>query len=187
VTGLLAAAVLLAAAPHPQLAPPGAHLDRAWRVGPRQVLVEWHRVEHVAPKGGRGWDGPLWRLVLWTKTDGWHPRNVIAGPNVLDPIEDVRLADVTRDGYPDVLASDVQGNHGVGPYHLVEGGLRPRTLLAGRWFETRWLVRLGVLTVVTPYGRLFSMCCPEFIAHVTYRWSGTRLVVARTRLIRQHY
>jgi hypothetical protein len=150
------------------------------------VLIEWHRVEHVAPKGGRGWDSPVWRLVLWTRTDRWRPYHVIDGPTVLDPIDDVRLADVTHDGRADLLVSDVQGNHGSGPYRVVMGGGAPVTLLAGEWAESSWRVRHGALTILEPRGGR-SVCCPDWYAYITYRWTGTDLVVGRTRLVRQHY
>src|SRR5918912_4488600 len=126
-TKLLAAAALVGLAPHPQFVPARARVDAAWRLGPTQVLVEWHRVERVSPKPGLVDRYMVWRLVLWTKTGRWRPYYVIDGPTVLDPIEDVRLADVTHDGRRDVLASDVQGNHGSGPYRVVEGGPFPAT------------------------------------------------------------
>jgi hypothetical protein len=189
VTYLLAAAVLLTSSAHPQLTPLGAQLDRAWRVSPRQVLVEWHRVERVAPKGGgEKYEAPymLWRLVLWTRTDRWRPSSIVGGSWAQSPIDEVSFADLTHDGRPELLVSDVQGNHGSGPYRVVLGGLRPVTILAGEWAESWWRVRDGVLTIVEPRGGR-SVCCPEFRAFVRYRWTGRRLVVAGTRLVRQHY
>jgi hypothetical protein len=180
---------VLAGGGQPAVTPHNAHLDRAWYVGRGQVLVEWHRVERVSPKGGgERYKAPytVWRLVLWTRDKGWHPRYVIAGPTVLSPIDDVRFADLTHDGRRDLLVSDVQGNHGSGPYRVLAGGPRPATILAGDWSESSWRVRHGVLTIVEPRGGQ-SVCCPDFHAYLTYRWNGKRLVLASTRLVRLRY
>jgi hypothetical protein len=150
------------------------------------VLVEWHRVERVSPKLGLRGDYTVWRLVLWTKTDRWRPYYVLDDSTALDSIDDVEIADVTGDGDRDVLASDVQGNHGSGPYRVVQAGPHPDTLLAGDWAESRWFVRRGILTIVEPRGGQ-SVCCPDWYAYVRYRWTGRTLVVAKTRLVRQHY
>ena len=157
---------------------------------PGQVLVEWHRVERIAPKGGgERYKAPytLWRLVLWTRLERWRPLYVIAGVEALSPIDHVRFADLTHDGHPDLLVSDVQGNHGSGPYRIVATHTgRPRTILAGYWTESSWEVSRGVLTINEPRGGQ-SVCCPEFRAFLTYRWNSRRLVLAHTRVVKQKY
>jgi hypothetical protein len=184
---LLAVAVLLVASGRGDFAPAGARIDRAWYVEPTQLLVEWHRVERLAPKGGKPYPNTVWRLVLWTLRGRWEPYRVIGSATTQSPIEEVQLADVTGDGHSDLIAHDVEGNHGSGPYRVVSTrrGV-PRTILAGYWTETSWHVRRGVLIVIEPRGGQ-SMCCPEFRAFLTYRWNGRRLVVAHTRLVRQRY
>jgi hypothetical protein len=170
------------------IAPPNASVDRAWfipgtRNEPRQLLVEWHRKELVAPKGGRPFPYIVWRLVLLTGQTSYR-YVVLAGPRVLDPIEEIRLADVTRDGHLDVLIHDDQGNHGCGPTRVVATARgRPRTVFTADWCETSWHVRRGQLHVDEPRGGQ-SMCCPSHRLLSTYRWNGRRLVVARSRLVR---
>jgi hypothetical protein len=71
----------------------------------------------------------------------------------------------------------------------VTGLLAAAVLLAAaphpHWAEGSWSVRRGVLTIVEPRGGQ-SVCCPGR-AYISYRWTGTDLVVGRTRLVRQHY
>lgn len=150
--------------------------------------MEWHRVERVAPKGGgEKYAAPytVWRLVLWTHLGRWRAHDVVAGPTALSPIDDIRFADVTHDGRLDLLVSDVQGNHGSGPYRIVtvRRGL-PRTILSGTWSESSWRISHGSLTINEPRGGQ-SVCCPEFRAFLTFRWNGRRLVLSHTRLVRQ--
>src|SRR5947208_14165098 len=102
IAGLIAAAIVAVAGGPPQLVPRDAQVDRVWYVGPGQALVEWHRVERVAPQGGRLYPNTVWRLVLWTDRAGWRPYYVIPGASVLSPIDDVRLFDLTGDGRPEL-------------------------------------------------------------------------------------
>jgi hypothetical protein len=181
------------------LVPRHARIDSAWYVLPRrgrpaQILVEWHRVERVAPKGVFYRD-EAWHLVLWTASSArgyetsWRPHVVIAGPYALDPIDDVRLADVTGDGRPEVVAADWQGNHACGPRRVVATfGSRPRTILSASWCETFWSVERGALRIEqASYRAGDSMCCPSFELYATYRWNGRRLVISHRRLVRRHY
>jgi hypothetical protein len=177
-------ALTLSSAPG-RVAPAGAKIDRGWliprtRTEPQQLLVQWHRTELVAPKGGRPYPYVVWRLVLLT---GQMRHVVLTGPTVLGPIEEIRLADVTGDGHLDVLVHDQQGNHGCGPTKVVATVRgRPRTVFAADWCETSWHVRRGVLHVDEPRGGT-SVCCPSHRLLSTYRWNGRRLVVAERRLV----
>ena len=179
VAALLVSSIALTGVPH------DAVVDRAWfiprtRTEPRQLLVEWHRRELVAPKGGRPYPNVVWRLVLLT---GQKRQVVLTGPSVLGPIEEIRLADVTGDEHLDVLLHDVQGNHWCGPTKVVATvRSRLRTVFAADWCETSWRLRRGVLHVDEPRGGR-SVCCPSHRLLSTYRWNGRRLVVARSRLV----
>lgn len=209
--GILAAAVAAFAAlprtivghkdPHrlelAALAPADARIDSAWYVRrsggePPQVLVEWHHVEALAPKGGPPYPNVVWRLVLWTPTPNrgyetrWRPRFLIGGPQALQPIYSVGLADLTGDGHPEVLVEDYRGNHGCGPRRIVATiRFRPRAIFDGDWCETDWWVRRGALRIrEAQYAPGDSLCCASFERYATYRWNGRRLVVAQSRVVR---
>ena len=170
------------------IAPADASVDRAWlipatRKEPKQLLVEWHRTELVAPKGGKRYPDIVWRLVLLTSQPSGR-YIVIGGDEAPSPVEELRLADVTRDGHLDVLVHDVVGNHWCGPTRVVatiRG--RPRTVFVADWCETSWDVRRGLLHVDEPRGGQ-SVCCPSHRLLSTYRWNGRRLALAKSRLVR---
>jgi hypothetical protein len=181
------------------LAPRDARIDSAWYVRrsrghPAQILVEWHHVEWVAPKFTPYRD-ESWHLVLWTPTSlrgynvRWRSHVVVAGTFVLDPIDDVRLADLTGDGHPEVIVADWEGNHGCGPRRIVSTSrFRPRAILSWNACETDWVVEHGVLKLrAAAYRAGDSMCCATFERFTSYRWNGHRLVVAHTHLVRQRF
>jgi hypothetical protein len=162
-----------------RIVPRDAHLERTWKLTGGQVLVEWRGTELVAPKGGKPYPNVLRHLVLWT---GDMPFTVYAQSGPWGRVDDIRIADVTGDGRPDVLVHDEWGNHGTGPFTItatVDG--RPRRILyEDRWVETSWHVAGGRLHVDrADYKARDSMCCPSGVLHLTYRWTGSRLVVAR--------
>ena len=172
---LAATAAALAAAP------PSAAVDRVWRMtDPQQVLVEWHRSERVAPKGGTPYPNVVWRLVL--VTDG-KPFSVLTGPTVLNPIDDVQLVDLTRDGRLDVFVHDDEGNHGSGPTRIVATTeRRPRVIFNAYWSETYRTFSNGTFYVDEPRGGT-SVCCPDFRLLSAYRWNGRRLALVMRRLV----
>jgi hypothetical protein len=58
-----------------------------------------------------------------------------------------------------------------------------------REMPQKMVVRGRAITIVAPFWKDGSgpMCCPPFIETMVYRWRGSRLVVARRRLRKQHY
>jgi hypothetical protein len=185
---IVASAVLGFTSSPATIAPLDATVDRAWlipatRREPKQLLVEWHRTELVAPKGGKPYPNVVWRLVLLTQRSD-RGYSVVSGAEALNPIEEVRLADVTADRHLDVLVHDVVGNHWCGPTRVVATiSGRPRTVFVADWCETSWEVRRGLLHVDEPRGGQ-SVCCPSHRLLSTYRWNGRRLALAKSRLVR---
>ena len=175
------------------LIPRTAALDGVWAIEasgsePPQVLVEWHRTELVAPKGATFAD-EHWSVYLWTRVARrpygswrWTSFPVLARSDSFNRVESIIVADITHDGHADVLLHDDQGNHGTGPFRIVatlDGS--PRVLLAeSQWFETSWSVVGGDVRVdQADMTNARSLCCPTGMFHITYSWTGNRLVVVR--------
>jgi hypothetical protein len=193
----------LARLPLARLLPPGAHLYNHWPIRPSgsepaQMLVMWRARVLAAPQGGKPHPNLLYRLVLWTRTSRasatqwrWSAYGVLtAGVPEQSHFEQLRLADLTGDGHPEVISHYAEGNHNIGPFKVIatlDG--RPRCVLcAANWIETYWHIRDGVLrSESADYTHAQAMCCPPGEFHTTYRWNGSRLAAThRTRTANQY-
>jgi len=157
----------------------------------RQRVVAWELVGGT-PRPGNGWSDQRLRfgLTLWTQIDHrWRQQVLIRQPDY--PVDggeaEIRIADVTHDGYPDLLVARWPGmNHICGPRQIFDlGSQRARPIFNADFCETYWKVARGAVAFDEAwYSGNDSMCCPSFRHKFALRWNGHRFVKIRNRFIR---
>ena len=184
-----------------QLVPPGTRLRQLWYLHggrkPDQVLVEWIRTSRISLYWQDLPSNVRWGLTLWTQTprkfDFQAPWRGTALPLIKWPPGapglQVRLADVTGDGHPDVLYEQWPGtNHGCGPHQVAAtlgGGQVWRVFNAAPMCETNMYGVRGLLALDVPlWGTRDSVCCWSRVQKVRLRWTGRRWLVASARVLR---
>jgi hypothetical protein len=185
-----------------QLIPRRSRLRQVWYLHggrePDQVLVEWIQTPKVSLYGDELPSSVRWGLTLWTQAPlrandfqaPWRgtPLPLIKWPPGAPGLQ-VRFADVTGDGHPDVLYEQWPGtNHGCGPHQIVAtlgGGQVWRVFNASPMCETSMYGVRGLLGVDLPlWGPHDSMCCWSRVQKVRMRWTGRRYALVSARVVR---
>jgi hypothetical protein len=143
---------------------------------------------------GKGYSDarPRFGLTLWSLVDSrWVAQILMRQPDYsIGGSGSVRLADVTADGYPDLLVERWPGtNHLCGPRQIFAlSRRRARQIFDRQFCETYWKVRSGAVHFDEAwYRRSDSLCCPSFRRHFALRWNGRRLIRVSNRFVPERY
>lgn len=177
-----------------QLIPRGSRVNQVWypstQRNHQQILVEWTDPHRYVVWGALHNRTPRWGLRLWTETNStrWYavdlPVVEWAGPSVSKV--DIRFADVTGDGRPDVLFEQDPGtNHGCGPHQIFATPARGVTtrVFSSYLCETSVSGDHGLLALrLAYYAGNDPACCASYSESLHLRWDGRRFVRASVRI-----